>query len=161
LSPSVNFSLFCFREIANSRKGLFDRIVIDEAHSIRKSDLTKTGKVLRSSDARFRCLFTGSLVVDTIEDMKGYLSFLQKEHWASPDDHNRSFGAQERRSRYSLFRLGLPSNQPVPDTLPVGSASSSRQPNTIDNWYDSCPSVAGLTSAQVQAKQDGGWRCRH
>ncbi|KAH7096015.1 P-loop containing nucleoside triphosphate hydrolase protein [Paraphoma chrysanthemicola] len=142
---------------ATSREGLFDRIIIDEAQAIRRCDLTKQGKILKSFKARFRNIYTGSPVVDTLKDLDGYLAFLEAPEWSSKEDLNLLLGSDERKSRYETFnhKLSLKSAS-AQSTAPVNSLSTPGQP-----WVEDCPSVAGLSPTEIQEKIDGGWRCQH
>ena len=137
-----------------SRTGLFDRIIIDEAQSIRRCDVTKQGRILKSFQPRFKCLYTGSPVVDTIQDLDGYLAFLQSDHWSSEQDLNRLAGPADRLSRYALFKLGLNSQD-------IAATATTTARATDSTWIDKCPSVLGLTEAQITAKVQTGWRCSH
>lgn len=89
---------------AAARKGLFARILIDEAQRIRRCDSTKQGDVLKSFDADHRGSFTGSPVVDSINDLDGYLAFLKRPEWSEDYDRNPLRGRDGRPTRYSLFR---------------------------------------------------------
>jgi len=125
--------------------------------SICTCDQTKQGRILKSFKARFRSLYTGSPVVDTVKDIDGYLAFLESDHWAAELDYNMKLGPDDRKSRYEAFKLGLKSDHILPGAGRV-------RPTHMDQsqaWYDECPSLVGLTAQQVQSKIDGGWICTH
>lgn len=65
-------------EQESGRDGLLVRIILDEAQMIQRCDQTKQGRVLKSFNARYKFLYSGSLGVDTMLDIDGYLAFLQR-----------------------------------------------------------------------------------
>jgi hypothetical protein len=48
----------CSESTPDKRKGLFSRIIIDEAQAIRRCDLDKQCRILKSFEARFRGIYT-------------------------------------------------------------------------------------------------------
>lgn len=71
------------KETDEDRAGLLLRTLINETQSIRRCDLTKQGNVLNPFRARYGLLYTGSPVVDTINDLDGHLAFLESMEWSS------------------------------------------------------------------------------
>jgi hypothetical protein len=112
-------------DAANKRRTLFGRIILDEAHSIRRCDQTKQGKILKSFKAPLRMLYTGSPVVDGIGDIDGYLAFLEFDAWSSEDDLNATQGDETRKSRYERFKADLAIEQATgrPHRTPVANPS--------------------------------------
>jgi hypothetical protein len=145
--------------IAN-RRGLFARIIVDEAQSIRRCNGTVQGRVLKSFRARYKNLYTGSPVVDNMRDLRGLLSFLEENHWSSNTDLNLDLAEDdEQRSRYDHFVRSL---EPGFQSSPASHGHSASTPEVTDNsWVEDCPSVQNMTKSEIQDKINGGWRCSH
>lgn len=135
-----------------ARRGLFARILIDEAQGIRRCDQTRQGEVLKSFHADYRGLFTGSPVVDSIADLDGYLAFLERPEWSEDFDRNSLSNDDGRPSRYSLFRARH-----------LERALLEPPPTHQDEeaWYSDCDSIDGLAKDDVEDKLAAGWRCGH
>jgi hypothetical protein len=89
------------------RKNLFNRIIIDEGQNIRRFGNTKQGRILKSFNAPHKAVFTGYLIVDTLLDIKSYLTFLEFDHWSTKHDLNLTSLHEPKRSRYAEFRRTL------------------------------------------------------
>jgi hypothetical protein len=137
-------------EATAGRKNLSCRILIDEAQSIRRCMATKQGRILASFEAAFRGLFTGSLVIDSILDLAGDLSFLEHSHWSASQDMNEVLGTPERQSRYAAFRMKRHSSHPKAEPF-------AEDPD----WHSDCESVDGLHADQVKAKAEDEWKCKY
>ncbi|KAH3933817.1 hypothetical protein HBI56_142330 [Parastagonospora nodorum] len=137
-------------EATAGRKNLFCRILIDEAWSIHRCMATKQGRILYSFEAAFPGLFTGSLVVDSILDLAGHLSFLEHPHWSASQDTNQVLRTPERQSRYAAFRMKKHSSHPKAEPFAEDT-----------DWHSDCESVDGPLADQVKAKVEEGWKCSH
>ncbi|KAL1594626.1 hypothetical protein SLS60_010387 [Paraconiothyrium brasiliense] len=144
---SFNQLQFC-SEKDPKRDNLFLRIMVDEAQAIRRCDQTKQGEVLKSFNAAYRFLFTGSLVVDKLLDLDGYLAFLEDPAWCNDVDLNYRNGEEEERSRYAKFK-----KEQI-----TGAASPKPK---LQDWDSDCESVSGLNEDQIEEKKAEGWSCKH
>lgn len=59
-------------------EGLFDRIILNKGHHVRRCELTKRGALLRSMKAGLTWLFTATPDVNSLLDVLGYCAFLAK-----------------------------------------------------------------------------------
>lgn len=97
-------------------RGLFHRIVLDEGHFLRFAEQTKRGVVMKAFEAMYTWIVTGSLLVNGLEDARGYLALLEKEHWADapypvPFKHRRD------RRESNVGRIQRSQRTPLPQTL--------------------------------------------
>ena len=131
------------------RHKLFFRIILDEAHCIRRCDRTRQGKILMSFDAHFKAVFTGSPVVDTILDFDGYLAFLEFVGWGWVADLNSTHSTDEvRKSRYNKFKEGL-------------APGVNNRSEPLEDRHSDCSSVDELDAQQIKGSIEDGWQCSH
>jgi DNA polymerase III delta prime subunit len=140
----------------STHEGMFVRIIVDEAQAIRRCDLTIQGRILKSFKARYRFLYTGSLVVDTMKDIDGYLAFLEDEEWSDPRDRNLVTANESHRSRYGEYIASLEDSEG-----PSLGPSSSNFSTPTQGWDLDCESVKDLHEDDVQRKIGDGWLCSH
>jgi hypothetical protein len=135
------------------RDQLFLRIILDEAQCIRRCDQTRQGAILKSFNANYKAVFTGSPVVDSILDLDGYLAFLEFPLWSYAADLNISHRKEPIRSRYALFKASLD-----------GTAKREHWNAAKDwdsDWDSDCESVDGLDENAIKVKIENGWNCTH
>lgn len=60
--------------------GMFETIYCDEGHTIRFCEITKRGQLLLRVNAPYRCVVTGTPVVGTLSDSRGYVAFFTRLH---------------------------------------------------------------------------------
>lgn len=75
-------------KINTLQNGQFARIILDEAHNIAHFGTSKRGKMLLKLNAQFRHCFTATVCQTKLENLRGLLEFLERDHFSSLDDRN-------------------------------------------------------------------------
>lgn len=108
--------------------------------------------MLKTLNATFRWTFSGTVLHDTVLDLRGYLFFHERPWWGEPIDRNER-GAKERVNAYKAFVNGLSTK---------AAAKSKGLSNAIfADWHTDCSSVAGMATNDIQTRQEEGWLCSH
>lgn len=79
------------REKAHLKKFNWRYLVVDEAHRL-KNENSKLSEVLRTFDAQFRLLLTGTPLQNNLHELWALLNFLLPEVFSSSDDFDAWFG---------------------------------------------------------------------
>ncbi|KAH0552925.1 hypothetical protein GP486_006876 [Trichoglossum hirsutum] len=116
------------KTIGKDQRGMFDRIILDEAHAIRRLEATRRGRVLATLDAEFRWSFTATIIYNSLEDISGFLAFHQRAEWAADNG-----AADERLMEFvnGLIEQSGVSNDDAMSIAPNDSEMSSD--NVTDN----------------------------
>lgn len=67
---------------------LFDAMVFDEAQSVRRAEENLTGQVLRQMDPSRSLFLTGTPLLKSPVDLRGYFSLMERPEWTLDADHN-------------------------------------------------------------------------
>ncbi|KAI7209858.1 hypothetical protein KC333_g8528 [Hortaea werneckii] len=87
--------------------GLFRRIVFDEGHAIRRFEETLRGRNMRRFSPRYRLVVTGTPILRTARDLRGYVATMERADWLREDiDRNEEYrqdGELDENGRYNRY----------------------------------------------------------
>lgn len=88
-------------------QNLFRRMIHDEGHSLRRFDETRRGLNARRSAPKYRHVVTGTPIIRTARDFRGYIALVERPDWVRPEidrneerDANGDLIADGRYNRY-------------------------------------------------------------
>lgn len=145
-------------------KGLFVRVILDEAQGIRRYEEGKRGQLLESLDAEFRWAFTGTVAHNSIEDVRGLLAFLARPGWGEPTDRNETIDGRINggpNMRYLDFKDRLRTCQEIGLRHIIPSQRTHIDPPPAD-WESACNSIdKDMSPHQWLALIHDDWLCGH
>ncbi|KAI9776130.1 MAG: hypothetical protein M1839_000546 [Geoglossum umbratile] len=137
------------KTIDDSQRGLFDRIILDEAHAIRRLEATKRGRVLATLGAEFRWSFSATIIYNSLEDISGFLAFHQRVEWAADN------GAADERLMEFVNGLFEQSGVSDDDAMSIAPNDSEMLPDNVTDNNDAM-SVA-LNDAEMSPDNVAGF----
>ncbi|KAI7226499.1 hypothetical protein KC330_g8789 [Hortaea werneckii] len=131
-------------------QNLFRRMICNEGHSLRRFDGTLRGKNARRFVPKYRHVVTGTPILCTARDFRGYVALVKRPDWLRSDiDQNEETdanGDMRAGGRYNRYREEV-SRCKMADRLP----NETQFANDGDNWR---PNVQGQTQEKKKSSLD-------
>lgn len=93
-------------------EGLFNRVILDEAHQIR-GDVTKCARLINRFQAPFRWEFSGTPCYNSPTDLAALMRFLERSHWDNPDDLNKYVDGEANKGLEGHYMNFMYPNNPA------------------------------------------------